>query len=70
MPHYKAPDNSVHFIDSVVFEHILPVGSVQITDEEADALRPAPEVVEPVAVDPVEKLRAFLTANPDVQAIL
>lgn len=31
-----------------------------------------PPVVEtpPVAVDPVEKLRAFLSANPDVAAIL
>lgn len=32
----------------------------------------APPVVDtpPVAVDPVEKLRAFLSANPDVAAIL
>ena len=44
MPHYKAPDNSLHFIDSA-FEFMLPAGSVQITDAEAEALRPvAPEL--------------------------
>ena len=40
--HYKAPDNSVHFLDSAEFEHLLPAGSVTITDEEADALLPKP----------------------------
>ena len=44
MPHYKAPDNSLHFIDSA-FESMLPAGSVQITDAQAEALRPvAPEL--------------------------
>lgn len=32
---YKAPDNSVHFLDSAEHEHFLPAGSVQITDAEA-----------------------------------
>jgi hypothetical protein len=41
MPHYKAPDNSIHFLDSQEYEYLLPVGSVQITDEEADAMRAA-----------------------------
>jgi hypothetical protein len=36
--HYKAPDNSVHFLDDDSFVHLLPAGSVQITDEEADAI--------------------------------
>jgi hypothetical protein len=39
MPHYKAPDNSLHFVESA-FQSMLPAGSVQITDAEADALRP------------------------------
>ena len=33
--HYKSPDNKLHFIDSAEYEHFLPAGSVQITDEEA-----------------------------------
>jgi hypothetical protein len=42
--HYKAPDNSVHFLDSADYEYLLPAGSVQITDEEAEALRPKTEL--------------------------
>jgi len=38
MPHYKAPDNSLHFIEPE-YAHLLPAGSVQITGEEAEALR-------------------------------
>ena len=40
--HYKAPDNSLHSLDSAEYEHLLPAGSVQITDAEAQALRPKP----------------------------
>jgi hypothetical protein len=39
MPHYKAPDNSLHFLDSA-FESMLPEGSVEITEAQAEALRP------------------------------
>lgn len=35
MPHYKDQDNGVHWLDSEEFEHYLPAGCVQITDEEA-----------------------------------
>jgi hypothetical protein len=38
---YKAPDNSLHFIEPE-FAHMLPDGSVQITDAEAESLRPVP----------------------------
>jgi len=41
---YKAPDNSLHFLDDDSFAHLLPAGSVQITDEEAEALRPKTEL--------------------------
>tara|TARA_R110000868_G_scaffold122345_1_gene324147 strand:+ start:496 stop:768 length:273 start_codon:yes stop_codon:yes gene_type:complete len=39
--HYKAPNNSLHFIDSADYKHLLPSGSVQITDEEAATIRAA-----------------------------
>lgn len=38
MQHYKAPDNSLHAIEPE-FAHLLPAGSVPITDAEAEALR-------------------------------
>jgi len=41
MPHYRATDNSLHFIESDEFAHLLPAGVVQITDAEAEALRHA-----------------------------
>jgi hypothetical protein len=40
--HYKAPDNTLHFLDDDSFAHLLPAGSVPITPEEAEALRPQP----------------------------
>jgi hypothetical protein len=41
MPHYKAPDNSLHFLDDAAFAHLLPAGSVAITDAEAEEIRAA-----------------------------
>jgi hypothetical protein len=38
--YYKAPDNSLHSIDSDKYEYLLPSGSVQITEAQAEALRP------------------------------
>lgn len=38
---YKAPDNSLHFLESAEYEHLLPSRSVQITDEEAATIRAA-----------------------------
>jgi hypothetical protein len=43
--YYKAPDNSLHFLDDAAFAYLLPKGSIAITDAEAEALRPvAPEL--------------------------
>ena len=36
---YKDSTNNLHFLDSTEFEHLLPVGCVQITDEEAETIR-------------------------------
>lgn len=61
--HYKAPDNSIHSIDSVEFEYLLPIGSVEITDEEAEAIRiantPHPS---PITVISPRQIRQALTA--------
>ena len=34
MPLYKDPANNLHSLDSENFEHLLPPGSVKITDAE------------------------------------
>ena len=59
MPNYKAPDNSLHFIEAE-FAHLLPAGCVEITNEEAEALRPVP-VPAPIVVSP-RQIRQALTA--------
>ena len=38
---YKDSQNNLHFIDPN-YSHLLPEGCVQITEEEAEALRPKP----------------------------
>jgi hypothetical protein len=55
--HYKAPDNSLHYLDDDSFFHLLPAGSVPITDEEAEALRPVPQH------DPKAEAQAYLNST-------
>lgn len=40
MPHFKDTNNGVHFLDDASFTFLLPEGCVEITDEEAESLRP------------------------------
>lgn len=38
---YKAPDDSVHALESREFESLLPIGSIEISKEEAEVLAAA-----------------------------
>lgn len=51
MPYFKDKTNAVHCLDSAEFAHLLPEGSVEITQAEADTLRapPPPTVAEIIA---------------------
>ena len=49
--YYKAPDNSLHFLDFQEFENLLPAGSVRITDSEAAAIRAAQNVLTPAQIE-------------------
>lgn len=42
MPHYKDTNNALHWLDDAQYEYLLPAGSVQITDKEAESLQPNP----------------------------
>lgn len=44
---HKAPDGSIHDDMDGTALHLLPDGSVQITDEEAEEMLPKPPVVDP-----------------------
>lgn len=41
MAYYKDTNNELHWLDDSSFEHLLPQGSVQITNEEAAAIQEA-----------------------------
>ena len=56
--HYKAPNNSLHLIDSVEYEHLLPAGSVQITDAEAANIRAAIQAAAQAALTYAQKRAA------------
>jgi hypothetical protein len=56
--HYKSPNNSVHFLDDDSFAHLLPTGSVQITNEEAATIRAAIQAAAQAARTYAEKRAA------------
>ena len=56
--HYKAPDNSVHFLDDNSFAHLLPAGSIRITDEETATIRAAKQAEVQAALTYAQKRAA------------
>lgn len=52
MPYYKDTTNKVHFIESADFVYLLPSGSVEITQAEAEALTasPPPAIIQSVTM--------------------
>lgn len=42
MPYFKDKTNALHFLDDAAFAHLLPAGSVELTDKEAAALQATP----------------------------
>jgi len=60
---YKDLEDNLHFLDSAEFEHLLPVGCVQITNDEAETIR-----LSKVAPLTYKDLRA--TAYPDYRLYL
>lgn len=41
MPDYRDPHGNLHFIESIQFENLLPPGCVQISADDAEAIRAA-----------------------------
>jgi hypothetical protein len=57
MSYYKTPDDSLHYLDSPKYEYLLPAGSVPITDEQAEAMKPKPSASE-VRINELKSLLA------------
>jgi hypothetical protein len=84
MPYYVDAENKLHWIEGEAFEHLLPVGSAKITDEEASSVLTTMEVlahesrrsVDAIAklreidIDSIRLLREYVAAQTDApQAI-
>ena len=66
MPYFKDTQNNLHHLDDAAYIYLLPEGSLEITDEEAEAIRLA---AIPVPPEPTYKeLRA--AAYPSIAAQL
>lgn len=67
--YYQAPDQSIRHLDSADYEYLLPVGSVPITDAQAEALRPKPDPKDAIRAE-IAKLEASLTPRRLREALL
>lgn len=80
MPNFKSSNNTLHFLSDVDIANggldLLPADCAEITDAEAAAIRAAEQATAEAAaaaqpqVSAEQKLAAFLTANPDVLALV
>ena len=48
MKYYKDINNNIHYLDDAKFAYLLPDGSVEITEQEAEELRNPPEQISQV----------------------
>ena len=64
--YYKDTNNTLHFLDSAEFEHLLPADCIVITDEEAQVIQVEFEDNQPAILSPtpptVSELQAQLIA--------
>lgn len=72
MPHYKDTNNTLHFLDSAVFEYLLPSACVAITDEEAHEIQVEFEANQPapVGLTPQEKLASASLTVDELKLLL
>lgn len=65
MPNYKDPNGRLHWLDSDAFAYLLPAGTLEISQAEADAINAAdqPAAQIPASVTPLQARRALLAAG-------
>lgn len=63
MPNYKDTNNNLHFLDSSEHEYLLPAGYVEISEEEAEAIRIA--AIAPPSANDIRAQRDSLLAACD-----
>ena len=72
MAYYKDTSNKLHWLDSAEFEHLLPAGSVAITDAEAaviqEANKPTPASVTRISPRQIRMAMTQLGLRSQVEA--
>jgi hypothetical protein len=63
MPNYKDSNNQLHSLDSSEHEYLLPAGCVEISDDEAEAIRIA--AITPPSADDIRARRDALLSACD-----
>lgn len=61
--YYKDTNNALHFLDSAVFEYLLPSACVAITDEEAQVIQVEFEANQPAILPPIPPTVSELQAQ-------
>lgn len=62
MPHYKDPENKLHFLENDSLAYILTPGCVKITDLEAESIRVSERVASEAAIPAAEKAKNNIVA--------
>jgi hypothetical protein len=69
---YKDTNNQLHWLDNSEFEYLLPVGSIQITDAEADVIseanKPVPAPVNRISPRQIRMALTQLGLRSEVEA--
>lgn len=63
MPNYKDTNNQIHFLDSAEYEHLLPTGCVEISDEEATAISNPPLTPKQIIAELESAVQTHLNAQ-------
>lgn len=60
MSYFKDTNNKVHFIDDDSFQHLLPIGCLKISDEEANQLNNPQLTIEQIAAKFESDIQSYL----------
>lgn len=59
MPYYKDKKHALHFLDDETFEHVLPEGSIKITDLDAETIQNPPLTLDQAKAFKLASLAAY-----------
>lgn len=71
MPHYKDPENKLHFLNDANFTHLLPDSCIEITEDEAATLQASKQLTgNSLTLRKIAELEATVTDRRIREAVL